>query len=353
MQPRFLTPLLLALALAIPGLASAHDQPVTVEAEDALLAGTLTLPADPPRAAVVLVQGAGPHARDQVISGAPMFKLLAEGLAAQGIASLRIDNAGIGESTGERVQHFKQRIPHIRAALDMLATHPELAGVPIGMLAHSEGTMVATELWAERAEAIDFLILLGAPGQDGRTVWVDQQANPARFPGSDDVQLDEIRAAFTAIADASIAGDRAAIAQGADRLFVLVGLGAEEIAEVREGFVDRMASPEMQVFLAHDPIVAFAKVTDPVLAVWGTHDQLTAPAINVSPFLAQRNEAGALTVAVLPHEEHFFLRGKGLAPGEHVNGRMELSGAIVELIAAWVKGSRISQGTEPEHKPRR
>jgi pimeloyl-ACP methyl ester carboxylesterase len=339
-----LTPFLLAFAIAVPHLASARDQAVTVAAEDALLAGTITLPDDAPRAAVVLVQGAGPHARDQVISGAPMFKLLAEGLAAQGIASLRIDNAGVGESTGERVQHFKQRIPHIRAALDMLATRPEFAGVPVGLLAHSEGTMVATELWAERDEAIDFLVLLGAPGQDGRTVWVDQQANPARFGGSDDARLDEIRAVFTEIADASIAGDRSAIAQGADRLFGIVGLGAQEIAEVREGFIDRMASPEMQVFLAHDPIAAFAKVTDPVLAVWGTHDQLTAPAINVPPFLAQRNEAGALTIAVLPREDHFFLRGKGLAPGEHENGRMELSDTIVGLIAEWVKDSSIPHG---------
>lgn len=347
MQPRFLPLLLLAFAISIPSLASAHDQAVTVVAEDALLAGTLTLPAAPPLAAVVFVQGAGPHARDQVISGAPMFKLLAEGLAAQGIASLRIDNAGVGESTGERVEHFKQRIPHIRAALDMLATRPELAGVPVGLLAHSEGTMVATELWAERAEAIDFLVLLGAPGQDGRTVWVDQQANPARFPGSDNARLDEIRAIFTGIADASIAGDRAAIAQGADHLFLLVGLSTQEIAEVREDFIDRMASPEMQIFLAHDPIVAFAKVTDPVLAVWGTHDQLTAPAINVPPFLAQRNDAGALTIAVLPREEHFFLRGKGLAPGEHENGRMELSGAIIDLLASWINGSGISPGTEP------
>ncbi|MCL9998968.1 MAG: alpha/beta fold hydrolase [Erythrobacter sp.] len=316
---------------------------MTVVAQDALLAGTLTLPADPPRAAVVLVQGAGPHARDQVISGAPMFKLLAEGLAAKGIASLRIDNAGVGESTGERVEHFKQRVPHIRAALDMLAMRPELAGVPFGILAHSEGTMVATELWAERAEVIDFLVLLGAPGQDGRTVWIDQQANPARFAGSDDARLGEIRQIFAAIADAAIAGDRAAITQGADRLFATVGLGAQEIAEIREGFIDRMASPEMRVFLAHDPVPAFAKVTDPVLAVWGTHDQLTAPAINVPPFLAQRSDAGALTAAVLPREDHFFLRGEGLAPGEHENGKMELSDAIVALIATWIERSGSSR----------
>lgn len=347
MHSRIFVLLCFVFALSVPGHGFARDEAVTVEAGNAQLAGTLSLPPDRPRAAVVLVQGAGPHTRDQVISGAPMFKLLADGLAAQGIASVRVDNAGVGASTGERVLHFRQRIPQIRAVLDMLAARPELAGVPIGIVAHSEGSLVATEVWAEREGVIDFLVLLGAPARQGRIVWIDQQANPARFPGSDEAKLTAIRATFADIADASIAGDREAIGQGADRLFAMVGLGAQEIAEVRGGFVDRMASPEMQVFLAHDPAPVFARVTDRVLAVWGTHDDLTEPSLNVPVFLATRNDAGALTVAVLPREDHFFLRGEGLAPGEHEKGRMELSSALVDLIAAWIKTGGLSHGAAP------
>jgi pimeloyl-ACP methyl ester carboxylesterase len=339
---RILALLCFVFALAVPSHGFARDEAVTVETGSAQLAGTLSLPADRPRAAVVLVQGAGPHSRDQMISGAPMFKLLADGLATQGIASVRIDNAGVGASTGERVQHFRQRIPQIRAVLDMLAARPELAGVPIGIIAHSEGTLVATEVWAERDGVIDFLVLLGAPGRQGRTVWIDQQANPARFPGSDKARLTAIRATFAEIADASIAGDREAIVQGADRLFAMVGLSAQEIAEVRDGFVDRMASPEMQVFLAHDPAPAFAKVTDPVLAVWGTHDDLTEPSLNVPIFLAKRHDTGALTLAVLPREDHFFLRGEGLAPGKHEAGKMDLSSALVDLVAEWITAGGLS-----------
>lgn len=347
MHSRIFTLFCFVFALSVPSPGFAREEAVNVEAGSAQLAGTLSFPEDRPRAAVVLVQGAGPHARDQVISGAPMFKALADGLAAQGIASVRVDNAGVGASTGERVQHFRQRIPQIRAVLDMLAARPELAGVPIGIVAHSEGTLVATEVWAEREGVIDFVVLLGAPGRQGRTVWIDQQANPSRFPGSDEARLTAIRATFAEIADAAIAGDRDAIGQGADRLFAMVGLSAQEIAEVRGGFVERMASPEMQVFLAHDPAPAFARVTDPVLAVWGTHDDLTEPSLNAQIFLAKRHDAGALTLAVLPREDHFFLRGEGLAPGEHVAGKMELSGALVDLIAAWIKTGGLSRGATP------
>lgn len=334
--------LLLAVALPLHAQTPAsppadpRSEAVRVVANDAVLAGTLVLPEARPRAAVVLVQGAGPHGRDQVISGAPMFAALAEALAARGIASIRIDNAGVGESTGARVAHFRERVPQIGAVLDSLAARPDLADVPLGLLAHSEGTMVATELWPAREGTIDFLVLFGAPGLPGRTVWIDQQANPERFPGRDAETLARIRALFGEIADAAIAANRAAIADAADRLFAVTGLGPEEIAEVRPFFIDRMASPEMQVFLSHDPGAALGRITDPLLALWGSADVLTAPAINVPVFLERTRANHQATVLVLPGEDHFFLRGEGLAPGEHRAGEMQLSPALASAIDRWL-----------------
>lgn len=334
MHPLLLLPL---LSLLVPVAAAAQTrEPVRIPSGDAVLAGELVLPEGPVRAAVVLVQGAGPHGRDQTISGAPMFRELADGLAARGIASVRIDNAGVGESTGRRVEHFRQREPHIRAVLDMLAARPELSGAPLGLVAHSEGTMVAADVWAERDEALDFLVLLGAPGRQGRVVWVDQQSNPERFPEHDPGDHARIRAAFDRVAEASIAGDRAAVEAATDALFRTIGLADEEIAEFTPDFVARMASPEMQVFLGHDPAPAFGRVSDPVLAVWGGVDPLTAPALNVPVFLDHRHSDSRLTVVVLPDEEHFFLRGDGLAPGKHAFDKMSLSPRLVETIDDWL-----------------
>lgn len=328
---------LISLLLASPALAASRDVEVEVSAADVLLSGTLTLPEGRPRAAVVLVQGNGPHGRDQLISGAPMFKELAEELAGLGIASVRVDNSGVGKSTGARIAHFKQRVPQMRAVFDALRARKEVAGVPLGLVGHSEGTMVATELWSDRADVIDFLVLLGAPGRQGSVVWVDQQSDPERFPGKDSAGLTEIRATFSRIADASIAGDEAALAQATDHLFSLAALTPAEIAEARPGFIGRMASAEMQVFLAHDPAKSFADVTGPVLAVWGTHDGLTDPAINIPAFLEHRNAASALTIMVLPNEDHFFLRGEGLPPGKHKRGQMKLSSRLAPVIASFVE----------------
>jgi uncharacterized protein len=49
---------------------------------------------------VLMITGSGDHPRDAVISGAPMFKMIAEDLAQAGIATLRLDDRGTAESTG-------------------------------------------------------------------------------------------------------------------------------------------------------------------------------------------------------------------------------------------------------------
>ena len=325
-----------SMFLASTAMADIRNVEVSIPAGDAILAGTITLPESTPKAAIVLVQGNGPHTRDQMISGARNMGLLAEALAERGIATVRVDNSGVGQSTGERIQHFKQRIPQIVAVVDHMANRPEVQGLPLGILGHSEGSMIVTEVWTQRDEPLDFVVVMGAVGRDGRTVWVDQQANPDRWTEHTPAQQAVIRAAFNSIVDASISGDRAAVEAAVRNLFKEAGATEEEIAENLEGFTDRMASPEMQVFLAHDPMPVFAKVTDPVLAVWGGIDPATSPAINVQPYIVNRNPASRLTVSVLPEEEHFFLYGEGLEPGEHKFGQMKLSPHLPNAINQWL-----------------
>ena len=167
-------------------------------------------------------------------------------------------------------------------------------------------------------------------------MWVDQQSNPARFPDHSPDDHQRLRAAFDAIAEASIAAHRAAVAAGVDRLFDLARATPEEIAENKTDFVDRMASPEMQVWLSHDPAPVFGQIADPTLLVWGDADSLTSPLQNLPVFLAKKNPAAEMTFIVLPHEDHFFLRGEGLAPGQHRAGAMSLSPAIVKTVSDWI-----------------
>jgi len=81
-----------------------REQPFEVSSGEVRLVGTLCLPDDfpGPFAGALLLNGSGPLDRD---SNMPKQRLdvantLAHALAARGVASLRYDKRGVGESTG-------------------------------------------------------------------------------------------------------------------------------------------------------------------------------------------------------------------------------------------------------------
>ena len=82
---------------------SAED--VTFGHDDIMLAGTLTLPDTVgPHPAVILISGSGQQDRNEAIPIVPDYKpfeAIADHLSRQGIAVLRYDDRGFGESTGD------------------------------------------------------------------------------------------------------------------------------------------------------------------------------------------------------------------------------------------------------------
>ena len=65
------------------------------------LAGTLTLPpGQGPFPAVLLITGSGPQDRDETILGHKPFLVIADALTRRGIAVLRVDDRGVGGSSG-------------------------------------------------------------------------------------------------------------------------------------------------------------------------------------------------------------------------------------------------------------
>ena len=86
---------------AIPCAAWADDSAITLATPTGTIHGTLSLPASaPPYPVVLIIAGSGPTDRDgNAASIHPdSYKLLAAALARDGIASVRYDKRGVGES---------------------------------------------------------------------------------------------------------------------------------------------------------------------------------------------------------------------------------------------------------------
>ena len=95
--------LLIFLVGLILSNAQVEEKAITLETTTGNIQGTLLLPLTPENPPVVLIiSGSGPTDRDgnNPIMKNNSLKMLAEGLAEHGIASLRYDKRGIGETIG-------------------------------------------------------------------------------------------------------------------------------------------------------------------------------------------------------------------------------------------------------------
>lgn len=126
-----------------------------VENQD--IRGTLTLPAEQsPKAVVVLISGSGCQDRDETACGHKPFKLLADRLTRAGYAVFRYDDAPM--AVFQRLNTF-DFAAQVETVLDTLSQRAELQKVPIGLLGHSEGGMVAW-IVASRNKKVHFAVSL-------------------------------------------------------------------------------------------------------------------------------------------------------------------------------------------------
>jgi uncharacterized protein len=248
------------------------------------IAGTLTLPAStPPRAAVVLVGGSGPQDRDAAIAGHRPFFVVADHLARHGVAVLRFDKRGVGESSGDLAAATPLDFANdVIAAVDYLSVHPATRAVQIGVVGHSEGGMVAP-LAVNGSPRTAFMVLLAAPGLPLREIGVRQAEAIARAEGVTDAEVtarvELSRSVLALFADHDDAATIALLARPIiARNFARIPLSSHARARQIEIAVQHYASPWAQFALRYDPAPALSAVRVPVLALHGSLDvQIDAP----------------------------------------------------------------------------
>lgn len=170
---------LAALIQSAPVQANPVSQDIFIPSEPAPLHGTFLMPAET-RAAAVLIPGSGPTDRDgnqlPAIQAATL-RLLAEALAQDGIATVRIDKRGIGASAAAALSENALRFDHM--AEDARAWAADLAARTgrdcVWLIGHSEGGLVA-QVAAADDPGVCGLILLASAGRPAADVLREQLA---------------------------------------------------------------------------------------------------------------------------------------------------------------------------------
>jgi pimeloyl-ACP methyl ester carboxylesterase len=176
-----LIPMILATALA-------QGEPLTAPGPLAPLQGTYQ-PARTKKAPVVLIiPGSGPTDRDgnnPLGITAATYRLLAEGLAAHGIASVRVDKRGLfGSKAAVEDANAVTIADYASDTASWIGAIRKRTGAPcVWVLGHSEGALVALVAAQRNDAAICGLILAAGAGRlMGALLKTQLQANPANAP---------------------------------------------------------------------------------------------------------------------------------------------------------------------------
>lgn len=314
-------PLDLSRELPPPGASYVAEEVRVRSFESHSLAGTLTLPWRPagsgPRRvrfpAVVLITGEGRHDRDQTPAenlGRPPgeavyrpFYEIADTLTRRGIAVLRLDDRGVGASTGslDSADTF-DRSYDIRAALEYLRHRTEINAKRIGLVGLGEGATIAA-IVARLDPGIRAIALLAGPSETGR-ISVERQrrraiAEDATIPPG---QRDSVLAAQMAEWNVRAAMDR-----------------------------------RMRFYATYDPLESARAVAAPVLILQGSADEVEPPE-SAGRLAAAFRSAGNrdVTVQVLDGLTHDLLPAAPRGSEPSARQTLRLPPKVLGVIADWL-----------------
>ena len=305
-----------------------------------VLAGTLTTPAGPgPFPAVVLLTGSGPEDRNETLFGHQPFWVLADYLSRRGIAVLRFDDRGVGQSRGTQAMSTSaDYATDAQAALAFIRARPGIAPTHVGLLGHSEGGTAAIAA-ASQPQGPNFLVLLAAPGLPGNELIMQQVLALGKLGGATPAQL--LSAEKTQRQLLTIVELTPDDAQARAQLRPLLSSGSaaspEGLARTNRQ-IDVLLSPAYRHLLADRPAQTLPHVHCPVLALGGTKDVQVAAGPNLAA-IAQGLKAGgnrAVTTQALPGLNHLFQTAPTGAIGEYSTIEETFAPSALQIIGDWV-----------------
>lgn len=278
----FLTLLLLLLTGVSGRSLQAAEREVSIARDFGTLYGTLVLPDDSPaETAVLIIAGSGPTDRDcnsKLGMRTNAFRYLADALEEAGIASLRYDKRGIGQSVYDDPERLKEVVFEDFVA-DAAAWVDYLAGEgyrKIVLLGHSEGALIAL-CAAQGNERISAVIEVAGAGRSLDFILQGQLAGQLALadPG--------LYVQATGIIDRLRAGKR-----------------VDEVPQPLASLFHPSVQPFLISAFRYDPCRLVAALEIPVLIVQGDND-LQVPVAEADALAAAQPRARKVIVKGMAH----------------------------------------------------
>jgi len=303
--------------------------------------------------AVILITGSGQQDRDETIFNHKSFAVIADYLTKRGFAVMRVDDRGIGKTTGiydtsTTVDFAKD----VEASLDFLEKQPQVNKEKIGLIGHSEGGMIAPMV-ADARKEIKFIVLLAGPGipiidlmqlqieavssSEGKslaeakangflmhTVWEELNKNEDSATTVKNIRIkisDWSKTADTAVLSKVKPGDTTKI--------------NDQIAQA----IAALKSPWFKYFIAYNPQPYLQKLNCKVLALNGSKDVQVIAAPNLAGIKSalQKSKSPEYDVTEIQGLNHLFQTCIRCSPSEYNDLEETFSPKALEIIGNWLQ----------------
>ncbi len=305
------------------------------DTEGNLLAGTLAAPKNfkKNQPILVMITGSGAQDRNEEMFEHKPFLVIADDLAKKGIATLRLDDRGIGGSEkGKDGATSADFATDINSAVNYLA---KKGYKNIGLIGHSEGGMIAPMV-ADINKNVKFLVLLAAPGIPILDLVLDQNKKLAESANLPQDAIDEV------LAIKSKTFSYAKNYKGKDFKTDFTKYLEENFpkmtAQEREPYIAQMSSEWFQYFIHFNPDDYLSKVKIPVLAVDGSLDIQVSAKENLAGIKKSLTKAGNKKFEIVEFEglNHLFQTAKTGNPSEYGQIDETFSPKVLDKISSWI-----------------
>lgn len=317
---------------------------------------TLTIPKLAKKVPVViLITGSGQQDRDETLFDHKPFWVIADHLSRNGIAVLRVDDRGIGETTGEVFKATSADFAKdVLVGIDYLKTHPGLDVKHIGLIGHSEGGVIAP-LVAVQSKDVAFIVSLAGVGIKGKELIIKQVSDGLTRAGFNKDYVDRMTTLYTGMVNLGIqyVNDttenqlKPAFAkfmegwmkQQPETFLSQGGFTGPNANTYINNLAEPFFSPWMRYLNNYDPASTLTKIKIPVLALDGGKDTQVSAKENLAGFDSLLTRAGNkhFKTMLMPGLNHLFQHAYTGAASEYGKIEETISPEVLDIITQWIQ----------------
>jgi len=310
------------------------------------LSGTLTLPHGVDRApAVILISGSGPQDRDETIVDHKPFWVIADHLSRNGIAVLRFDDRGVGESKGNHAAATSLDFASdVRSLFQFLQSHERIDPERIGLCGHSEGGLIAPMV-AAREPQVAFVILMAGTGVNGEKILISQSRLLLEASGVPAVEIERQAKSQKILIDLAKQSPPLSLDAFKTQAFAAIEphLSQQELASEQAKLsvaqaAAQLTSPWFRFFLSYEPTDALKQLTCPALVLNGEKDLQVDPKLNLPAIEAalKASQSTHYQLFELLKLNHLFQTCQTGNVSEYAEIEETISPQVLSLITDWI-----------------